>query len=220
MNPTRQSSPSAHNVLLGTSALNASQSPKARKIASARTTTEIASISTPCDGLYQATEEIYDDPWNLFVAGFIGPLPMNLIEGAMENRRFIVAGAAIAALGRWNPRQRRARDSSRGPRHHRVGEGRFDRATGDRLLRRQAPVRESHGDFHLLVGAIMRTAGIEGSQACPRGLRRSYGVAAVTAGVPLPTIAAVLGHASLTTTAIYTTAIGTEAREFVSRVWA
>ena len=35
----------------------------------------------------------------------------------------------------------------------------------------------------------------------------SYGVAAVTAGVPLPTIAAVLGHASLTTTTIYTTAI-------------
>ena len=65
----------------------------------------------------------------------------------------------------------------------------------------------------------MRTAGIEGPQACPRGLRHSYGVAAVTAGVPLPTVAAVLGHASLTTTAIYTTAIGAEARELVSRVW-
>ena len=44
------------------------------------------------------------------------------------------------------------------------------------------------------VGAIMRTAGIDGPQACPRGLRHSLGVAAVTAGVPLPTIAAVLGH--------------------------
>ena len=65
------------------------------------------------------------------------------------------------------------------------------------------------------VGAIMRTAGIEGPQACPRGLRHSHGVAAVTAGVPLPTVAAVLGHASLTTTAI-----GAEARELVSRVWA
>ena len=70
------------------------------------------------------------------------------------------------------------------------------------------------------VAAITRTAGIEGPQACPRGLRHSYGVAAVTAGVPLPTIAAVLGHASLTTTAIYPTAIGAEARELVSRVWA
>ena len=66
----------------------------------------------------------------------------------------------------------------------------------------------------------MRAAGIEGPQACPRGLRHGYGVAAVTAGVPLPTVAAVLGHASLETTAIYTTAIGTEARELVARVWA
>ena len=64
------------------------------------------------------------------------------------------------------------------------------------------------------VGAIMRGAGVEGPQACPRGLRHSFGVAAVTTGVPLPTIAAVLGHASLSTTAI-----GAEARELVSRVW-
>ena len=41
----------------------------------------------------------------------------------------------------------------------------------------------------------------------------------MTAGVPLPTIAAVLGHASLSTTAIYTTALGAEACELVSRVW-
>ena len=54
----------------------------------------------------------------------------------------------------------------------------------------------------------------------PPGLRHSFGVAAVTAGVPLPTVAAVFGYASLTTTAIYTTAIGAEARELVSRVWA
>ena len=69
------------------------------------------------------------------------------------------------------------------------------------------------------VGALMSAAGIEGPQACPRGLRHGYGVAAVTAGVPLPTVAAVLGHASLDTTAIYTTAIGAEARELVARVW-
>ena len=65
----------------------------------------------------------------------------------------------------------------------------------------------------------MRRAGIEGPQACPRGLRHSYGIAAVSAGVPLPTLAAVLGHASLNTTAVYTTAIGAEERELVSRVW-
>ena len=73
---------------------------------------------------------------------------------------------------------------------------------------------------HRQVGALMRAADIAGPQACPRGLRHAYGVAAVSAGVPLPTVAAVLGHASLDTTAIYTTAIGVEARELVARVWA
>ncbi len=72
---------------------------------------------------------------------------------------------------------------------------------------------------HRQVGALMAAAGIEGPQACPRGLRHAYGVAAVTAGVPLTTVAAVLGHASLDTTALYTTAIGAEARELVARVW-
>ena len=72
---------------------------------------------------------------------------------------------------------------------------------------------------HRQVSALMRTADIKGPQACPRGLRHSYGVAAVQAGVPLPTIAAVLGHADLSTTALYTTAIGAEARELVARIW-
>ena len=65
----------------------------------------------------------------------------------------------------------------------------------------------------------MHQAAIAGPQASPKGLRHAFGVAAVTAGVPLPTIAAVLGHAELTTTAIYTTAIGAEARELIARMW-
>ena len=69
------------------------------------------------------------------------------------------------------------------------------------------------------VAHIMRQAGIAGPQATPRGLRHSYGVAAVMAGIPLTSIAAVLGHASLQTTATYATVIGTEARELISRVW-
>ena len=52
-----------------------------------------------------------------------------------------------------------------------------------------------------------------------RGLRHSYGVAAVAAGVPLPTVASVLGHASLNTTAIYTTVVGAQARELGARMW-
>ena len=69
------------------------------------------------------------------------------------------------------------------------------------------------------IAKLMTAADIEGPQACPKGLRHAYGVAAVAAGVPLPTVAAVLGHASLTTTAIYATATGAEARELVARMW-
>lgn len=66
---------------------------------------------------------------------------------------------------------------------------------------------------------LMRAAGIRGPQACSKGLRHGFGIAAVAAGVPLPTLAAVLGHASITTTAIYTTAAGNEAREQLGRMW-
>ena len=72
---------------------------------------------------------------------------------------------------------------------------------------------------HRQITHLMRDAGISGPQATPRGLRHAYGVAAVQAGVPLTTIAAILGHANISTTAIYTTAIGADARELISRVW-
>ena len=65
----------------------------------------------------------------------------------------------------------------------------------------------------------MADAGIEGRQACPKGLHPGFGIAAVAAGVPLPTIAAALGHADLQTTAVYTTAVGLEARDFLARMW-
>ena len=65
----------------------------------------------------------------------------------------------------------------------------------------------------------MTMADIEGPQASAKGLRHGFGVAAIEAGVPLPTIAAVLGHANIETTAIYTTAIGMEAPEQLARMW-
>ena len=77
----------------------------------------------------------------------------------------------------------------------------------------------SRATGHRRIAAIMDRAGISGPQACPKGLRHSFGIAAVSAGVPLPTIAAVLGHADISTTAIYTTAVGLEAREFLARMW-
>lgn len=61
---------------------------------------------------------------------------------------------------------------------------------------------------------LMRDARIHRPPACPRSLRHAFGVAGITAGVPHPTIAAVLGYADLSTTAA-----GAEAREVVARVW-
>ncbi len=66
----------------------------------------------------------------------------------------------------------------------------------------------SRATAHRKVVAVMRTAGIEGPQACPKGLRHGFGIAAV------------LGHADIATTAIYTTAVGVEARGFLAKMWA
>ena len=77
----------------------------------------------------------------------------------------------------------------------------------------------SRATGHRRIVAVMDRAGITGPQACPKGLRHAFGIAAVEAGVPLPTIAAVLGHADISTTAIYTTAVGIEARTFLARMW-
>ena len=44
-------------------------------------------------------EEIHDDPKNLFVAGFIGSPVMNLVEGAIDDGRFVTEDASIAGVG-------------------------------------------------------------------------------------------------------------------------
>jgi multiple sugar transport system ATP-binding protein len=42
-------------------------------------------------------DEIYSDPANTFVAGFIGSPPMNLVEGTIENGKFAASGITVAA---------------------------------------------------------------------------------------------------------------------------
>lgn len=67
---------------------------------------------------------------------------------------------------------------------------------------------------------IMEEAGIRGEHASPKGLRHSFGVRAIQAGVPLHLVQRWLGHADMKTTAIYTSALGPEEREIASRMWA
>jgi integrase/recombinase XerD len=66
----------------------------------------------------------------------------------------------------------------------------------------------------------MAKAEISGTQACPKGLRHGYAIHALGSGVPLNMVSKWMGHASLTTTAIYANAVGPEQLAIASRMWA
>jgi site-specific recombinase XerD len=70
-----------------------------------------------------------------------------------------------------------------------------------------------------VVHAVMQEAGLDGAHASPKGLRHGFGVAAVTAGIPLNMVQKWLGHAQLTTTAIYANAVGAEEKDIAQRMW-
>ncbi len=67
--------------------------------------------------------------------------------------------------------------------------------------------------------AVMKLAGVKGPQATPKGLRHGFGVVAIQAGIPLNLLQRWLGHAQLTTTAIYANAVGPEERNIAARMW-
>ncbi len=69
------------------------------------------------------------------------------------------------------------------------------------------------------VHAVMAGAGLDGPHASPKGLRHGFGVAAVSAGIPLNLVQKWLGHAQLTTTAIYANAVGAEEQDIARRMW-
>lgn len=70
-----------------------------------------------------------------------------------------------------------------------------------------------------LVKQIMTLAGISGCQACPRGLRHGFGVGTLQHGVGLHLIQRWMGHARLSTTAIYMNVCGPEEFTFAERFW-
>ena len=69
------------------------------------------------------------------------------------------------------------------------------------------------------VHGVMEVAGLSGPHASPKGLRHGFGVAAVSAGIPLNLVQKWLGHAQLTTTAIYADAVGAEEKDIARRMW-
>ena len=78
----------------------------------------------------------------------------------------------------------------------------FSRSTGFRFIRE-----------------LMEEANISGPHANPKGIRHGYGIAAVEAGIPLPIITEFLGHSSLQTAAVYTTAADLDIRTLLSTMW-
>jgi integrase/recombinase XerD len=69
------------------------------------------------------------------------------------------------------------------------------------------------------VHAVMQQAKLDGVPASPKGLRHGFGVAAVSAGIPLNLVQKWLGHAQLSTTAIYADAVGAEEKDIARRMW-
>lgn len=69
------------------------------------------------------------------------------------------------------------------------------------------------------VKSVMEEAGICGTYASPKGLRHGFGIHAVQSNVPLHMVQRWLGHAALSTTAIYTDAVGAEEYAIAERMW-
>jgi site-specific recombinase XerD len=70
-----------------------------------------------------------------------------------------------------------------------------------------------------LIKSVMEKAKVSGRKACPKGLRHAFGVGTIQAGVPLNLTKVWLGHASLSTTAIYTAVSGPEEMALAARFW-
>lgn len=71
-----------------------------------------------------------------------------------------------------------------------------------------------------IVKGVMIEAGIpDGPHRSPKGLRHGFGVHATVQGVPLHMLQRWLGHAQLSTTALYAEAVGKEEQHIAARMW-
>jgi integrase/recombinase XerD len=70
-----------------------------------------------------------------------------------------------------------------------------------------------------IIKGVMARAGIFGTRASARGLRHSFGVNSASSGVVLNLVQRWMGHARLSTTAIYTNVCGPEELAFAKKLW-
>jgi integrase len=77
----------------------------------------------------------------------------------------------------------------------------------------------AHASLAAREGHHVRSRRSRGPAYDSEGLRHSFGIHAIRFGVPLNLVQRWLGHASMTTTAIYFDALGEEEREIAARMW-
>jgi len=71
-----------------------------------------------------------------------------------------------------------------------------------------------------IVKRIMIEAGIpDAPHRSPKGLRHGFGINAAVNGIPLHMLQKWMGHAQLSTTAIYADAVGKEEQDIAARMW-
>jgi len=70
-----------------------------------------------------------------------------------------------------------------------------------------------------MIKCVMMAAGLGGAKACPKAFRHSFGTGTVQAGIPITLLQRWLGHARLTTTAIYTEVSGPEELHLAAKYW-
>lgn len=69
------------------------------------------------------------------------------------------------------------------------------------------------------VKAVLAASAIVGPHANPKGLRHKFGVQGIVHGLPETLLQELMGHAKLSSTAIYVRAVGREKRALVRRMW-
>lgn len=65
----------------------------------------------------------------------------------------------------------------------------------------------------------MKATDITRPHSTPKGLRHAFGIKGVGSQVPLNVVQKWLGHAELSTTAIYADAVGAETKQIAQRMW-
>jgi len=73
--------------------------------------------------------------------------------------------------------------------------------------------------WQIVKGAMIEAGLPDAPHRSPKGLRHGFGVHAVVQGVPLHMLQRWLGHAQLSTTAIYADAVGKEEQDIAARMW-